>query len=247
MFSRLNPTGWAPGDELTAAQINGIDVNQSRAIDATNGSQGSQYTPTSVINVGGSGVMLSGAGDAQWIQVPTMSLSRQCPVGDLLFTVPSSTAEEFVSKATLTSGYPGARLTAPPSTTTQALSGACAVRLRPPCNGAAIAGVSVVSTHAWFAIEPTDLTPATYTIMLYQPAGSGMLNLSLETADNHTISNIGTLTTTAVPTVNVPHPIDNSTDVLGLLIKNAWASSEPVTLVVYSIVATWQITTVQPD
>jgi len=43
-FSRGKPTGFVTGDRLTAAQINTIDLNQSRAID---GYEGGNYTPAS--------------------------------------------------------------------------------------------------------------------------------------------------------------------------------------------------------
>jgi hypothetical protein len=43
-FSRGKPTGFVTGDRLTAAQINTIDLNQSRAID---GYEGGDYTPAS--------------------------------------------------------------------------------------------------------------------------------------------------------------------------------------------------------
>ncbi len=49
-FSRAKPAGYSTGDRLTAAEINSIDVNQSRAID---GYAGGNYNPSAVINFTG--------------------------------------------------------------------------------------------------------------------------------------------------------------------------------------------------
>lgn len=51
-FSRAKPTGWTDNvDTITAAQINQIDLNQSRAID---GNAGGTYTPSGALTLGGS-------------------------------------------------------------------------------------------------------------------------------------------------------------------------------------------------
>lgn len=45
-FTRAKPAGWIAGDEITAAQINQIDINQSRAVD---GFAGGSYAPTAAL------------------------------------------------------------------------------------------------------------------------------------------------------------------------------------------------------
>lgn len=47
-FSRANPAGYGSNDPITAAQMETIDVNQSRAVD---GNAGGAYTPSSKISV----------------------------------------------------------------------------------------------------------------------------------------------------------------------------------------------------
>jgi len=49
-FERANPLGWALFEELTSAQMNIIDTNQSRAIDGT---FGGTYNPSGAINIVG--------------------------------------------------------------------------------------------------------------------------------------------------------------------------------------------------
>jgi len=50
-FSRAKPTGWTDDlDTITAAQINQVDTNQSRAVDGT---AGGLYTPSPPINIDG--------------------------------------------------------------------------------------------------------------------------------------------------------------------------------------------------
>jgi len=49
-FDRANPLGWALFEDLTSAQMNIIDTNQSRAIDGT---FGGSYNPSGVINIDG--------------------------------------------------------------------------------------------------------------------------------------------------------------------------------------------------
>lgn len=58
-FSRAKPTGWTDNvDTITAAQINQIDLNQSRAID---GNAGGTYTPSGALTLGGSAGVTIGA------------------------------------------------------------------------------------------------------------------------------------------------------------------------------------------
>ena len=49
-FSRANPLGWALYEELTAAQMNALDVDHTGAIDGVNGGF---YTPSSPIHING--------------------------------------------------------------------------------------------------------------------------------------------------------------------------------------------------
>jgi len=53
MFLRQNAIGWVSGDKLTAPQINGIDVNLSRALD---GNAGGTYAPSAQVVIGGAGL-----------------------------------------------------------------------------------------------------------------------------------------------------------------------------------------------
>lgn len=56
-FSRVNPTGWNPGDILKAIHITQIDMNQSRAVD---GFAGGSYAPSApLIFPGTEGVQIS--------------------------------------------------------------------------------------------------------------------------------------------------------------------------------------------
>lgn len=56
-IARVNPGAWVTNDQLTPAQINGIDVNTTLAPDFV---AGGTYTPSATVNVGGSGITLSG-------------------------------------------------------------------------------------------------------------------------------------------------------------------------------------------
>lgn len=58
-FSRAKPTGWSDNvDTITAAQINQVDLNQSRAID---GNAGGTYTPSAAITLAGNAGITIGA------------------------------------------------------------------------------------------------------------------------------------------------------------------------------------------
>ena len=60
-FTRAKPSGWTDDiDTITAAQINQIDVNQSRAVD---GVAGGLSTPTPAIEIGGDGLIVSGSAE----------------------------------------------------------------------------------------------------------------------------------------------------------------------------------------
>lgn len=74
-FSRLNATGWTDDvSTFTAAQANGIDINQSRAVD---GNAGGAYLPSAAIQIGGSGLQLTTvAGAASNIQLASRSIVR---------------------------------------------------------------------------------------------------------------------------------------------------------------------------
>jgi len=52
-FARLKPAGWTDGDTITPTEINGIDTNQSEAVDGT---AGGTYTPAAVVAINGSGI-----------------------------------------------------------------------------------------------------------------------------------------------------------------------------------------------
>jgi hypothetical protein len=56
-FTRAKPSGWVTLDQLTPAQINQIDVNQSNAID---GAAGGEYANTNPIGLAGSLAIRSG-------------------------------------------------------------------------------------------------------------------------------------------------------------------------------------------
>jgi hypothetical protein len=58
-FTRAKPSGWVTLDQITPAQINHIDVNQSNAID---GAAGGVYAPTSPIGLSNDLEIKSGAG-----------------------------------------------------------------------------------------------------------------------------------------------------------------------------------------
>lgn len=47
-FTRVNPSGWNPGDKLTSTQMNSLDTQQSQAID---GAGGGTYTPSATISI----------------------------------------------------------------------------------------------------------------------------------------------------------------------------------------------------
>lgn len=47
-FTRAKPAGWSSGQPFTAAQVNQIDINQSRAVD---GYAGGTYTPSSPLSL----------------------------------------------------------------------------------------------------------------------------------------------------------------------------------------------------
>jgi hypothetical protein len=60
-FVRANPSGWVTNDPITAAQINALDLDHSRAIDGTGGGS---YTPSANVTIAGasSGLIVSAAG-----------------------------------------------------------------------------------------------------------------------------------------------------------------------------------------
>lgn len=78
-FSRQGPTGgWVDNTTvITATQQNGIDVNQSRAVDGT---AGGDYTPTGKIRIGGAnGLEIYGTGAAANVQLSSRSVTRWLP------------------------------------------------------------------------------------------------------------------------------------------------------------------------
>lgn len=70
-FSRVKPLGWGNLDTLTAAEVNQLDLNLSRAIDGT---FGGEYNPSAPIVVGGQGLdvgapaRLESATPRQWVE-----------------------------------------------------------------------------------------------------------------------------------------------------------------------------------
>lgn len=57
-FTRVKPANWAAFETLTAAQMNQLDIDHANAVD---GSGGGVYAPSSAIEIGGSGLVVSGA------------------------------------------------------------------------------------------------------------------------------------------------------------------------------------------
>ncbi|MBU1785293.1 MAG: hypothetical protein KKG95_08160 [Candidatus Omnitrophica bacterium] len=71
-FTRAKPLGWVQGEKVTPTEINHIDVNQSRALDGTNGGL---YTPASTLNIlgglpGGMGIEYLTAGSIRMTDGP---------------------------------------------------------------------------------------------------------------------------------------------------------------------------------
>lgn len=95
-FARQGPTGgWVDNTTvITATQQNGIDVNQSRAVDGT---AGGDYTPTGKVRFGGAnGLEVYGTGAASRYQLASRSITRvnksawQFLAGDWAETVTTS-------------------------------------------------------------------------------------------------------------------------------------------------------------
>ncbi len=64
-FARKKPAGWvADVDTITAAEINGLDIDSERAID---GNAGGTYTPSGAININGAESLNVGADDGMTI------------------------------------------------------------------------------------------------------------------------------------------------------------------------------------
>jgi hypothetical protein len=254
MFSRQNPTGWLPGDILTAAQINGIDINQSRALDGTGGSAGSAYTPATPINIGGSGLILSGTGAAQWIQMPALTLTRLVSWTDIIWQVPNSTPTYWTVVSPLNTmvppvippgSYMGGAMTAPPSETSVTESGLILFRLVPPCDGAVLNSLTIGSNENIVSGTPTATSPATYQVFSNVPASQTSTALSAVVNDAHTGVGPFSPATTAVP-LTTPTAIDTSTEVFALYVTNAWALGGHVQIVLSYIQTQWSITTLQP-
>lgn len=74
-FSRAKSTGWTDNvDTITAAEMNQIDVNQSRALDGT---AGGIYTPSAALDIRGTaGVIINGTGSATRLRYGSRSLTR---------------------------------------------------------------------------------------------------------------------------------------------------------------------------
>src|SRR5690242_7155115 len=72
-ITRANPGGWAQNDLLTPTQANTVDINTTLAPDFVNGGT---YTPSALVNVGGSGIKLTGSGVAGRVQYSTRTISR---------------------------------------------------------------------------------------------------------------------------------------------------------------------------
>lgn len=56
-FSRIKPLGWNTGDVLTEDEINDLDIDHANALDA---GAGGLHEPSSVIEIGGAGLEMSG-------------------------------------------------------------------------------------------------------------------------------------------------------------------------------------------
>lgn len=56
-FLRVNLPGWAPFEVLTSAQMNALDIDHANSI---NGAGGGNYAPSSIIDIAGAGLRVSG-------------------------------------------------------------------------------------------------------------------------------------------------------------------------------------------
>lgn len=58
-FTRVKSSGWAFGEKLTSAQMNQLDLDHSRSADIF---AGGVYAPSAALDIGGSGLKLTGTG-----------------------------------------------------------------------------------------------------------------------------------------------------------------------------------------
>jgi hypothetical protein len=242
MFSRANPTGWAPGDVLSAAQINKIDLDQSRAVDGTGGSAGTPYAPITSIDIAGSGIRTTGTGDAAWLQVPSRALDRLVET-DAIFWNDAGTHGSWSIQHVVLLGIDSALLVAPQSDTSHANSGTVAIRIRPPCNGATLNSLTVTAGTFVFG-TPASFSPGTYQVWDYNPFNQTRTALSAVVNDG-TIIYGGASTSTLVP-LTAPHVVDTSAHIYALVIQNAYTTGGGVELAIDAVVGHWTITAVQP-
>jgi hypothetical protein len=59
-FTRVNPTSWSTGDQITDTHINTLDIDHANAVD---GADGGSYTVSAPIIIGGSGIVSAGTID----------------------------------------------------------------------------------------------------------------------------------------------------------------------------------------
>lgn len=246
MFDRANPTGWVQGDKLTPAQINQIDVDQSRAIDGTGGGI---YTPTAKIQIQGSaGVEVGGTGPAAWVQLssrlvtishsfslalvnPNVGPSSNVPSGAI---VPSDQSSIIDGQTVYTPCVQSAQ-----NATTQAQASWFLLEFLRPPDGAALASVTL--TVAGQGVFPGGFT-ANYAMVKWDysqfiPIGQ------LVIVDDHTLANwtsqrpqtgFGNLSLSLV---------DISSFHYGVLVFNPFApSSAGCSIRIYDVSATYSVT-----
>lgn len=100
-FTRANPVGWAINEVLTSAQMNQVDLNQSRALD---GNAGGSYSPSADLDFPGANNIRWGA--TRWPKLTSRTVSRVQPLALFFSTAVGGTADFL----TVSNGTPEAHV-----------------------------------------------------------------------------------------------------------------------------------------
>ena len=250
-FKRANDFGWSKGDKLTPAQINQIDVNQSRALD---GVQGGAYSLNAKLSLGGTGGFeIAGVGNAAWLQlspriqvihhpfVLATVVNNAGPAGN----VPSaqlgaSDVTASIGGMTVASGC----VVSPAAATSQAQASYFVLELVRPPDAARLRDV-VLYTKGISGSNSTVLPK--YTLVQWTPAQ--LAACSAEITDDHTAAGTSPNWTVAIrsQTIAANSGVQVTLNVTryGVLVKNPFDAAGGASFRIYGLVASYDVTSLR--
>ena len=250
-FKRVNDFGWSKGDKLTPAQINQIDVNQSRALD---GVQGGTYSLNNKISLGGTGGLeIAGSGNAAWLQlspriqvihhpfVLATVVSNAGPAGNLPSAqIGASEVTASIGGMVVASGC----VMSPAAATTQAQASYFVLELTSPPDAARLRDV-VLYTKGVSGSYTTVLPK--YTLVQWTPAQ--LVACSSEITDDHKAAGTSPNWTVAIrpQTITADSGIQITVDSTrcGVLVKNPFDAAAGASFRIYGVVASYDVTSLR--